>query len=55
MTLTDKCLAMATATVLIYGMVFAGTSSSSNDTDTHDTPIHHQARDDMSRQDSARS
>ncbi|WP_445619317.1 hypothetical protein ACUN8C_11365 [Kushneria sp. Sum13] len=50
MMLTDKCLAMACAAFLIYGMIFAGGHSSSSAAEGHYAPMHRQAQGDISLQ-----
>ncbi|RKD87341.1 hypothetical protein [Kushneria marisflavi] len=53
MTRMDKYLAMISATVLVYGMVFAGTSASSA-IDQHQSELmHHQVQDTLIHQEDA--
>ncbi len=53
MMLTDKCLAIATATLLIYGMVFTGILPSSGVDADHSSLTPRQAQNDMPRSDGA--
>ncbi len=52
MMLTDKCLAITTAILLIYGMVFAGNPSPSED---HSALMHSQTQGDMAHHAGVRS